>query len=238
MAMNKARKARLVSVARDRLGYQEYIELRDSIDNNITALYNKLLKKDQPKANKKKKKPESSSQTEGSNGTSAAPLPPCPAARGFITDDEFNLRVSDQLKLLVETRRQWVDTVGAVFEQKQRENPGRIWGMPNESMYTGLDDEIREMLLHEPPPEVTSGQGATSSFQHQNHGYGGQAPSIAVNGMKLRASTAPSHAMGGKIGSTGHVNGNTVTVNGIVRPIAGNLKGKDRVSRSDAMDVG
>ena len=28
----------------------------------------------------------------------------------------------------METRRQQVNTVGGVFEEKQEENPGRIWG--------------------------------------------------------------------------------------------------------------
>ncbi|KAJ3509199.1 hypothetical protein NLJ89_g5350 [Agrocybe chaxingu] len=55
VAVNKARKARLVPVAKDRLGYQEYLELRDAIDKNITTLYAKLQKKDVPKLSKKKK---------------------------------------------------------------------------------------------------------------------------------------------------------------------------------------
>ena len=53
-ATNKARKARLVSIACDRLGYQEYLEVRDSIDRNITTLYHKLQRKDVPKVSKKK----------------------------------------------------------------------------------------------------------------------------------------------------------------------------------------
>ncbi|KAF8188949.1 histone acetyltransferases subunit 3-domain-containing protein, partial [Pholiota molesta] len=49
VATNKARKPRLVDIARDRLGYQDYLELRDSIDKKITNLYTKLQKKDTPK---------------------------------------------------------------------------------------------------------------------------------------------------------------------------------------------
>ena len=57
VATNQARKERLAAIARDRLGYQEYLELRDAIDKNITTLFSKLQKKDVPKLSKKKKKP-------------------------------------------------------------------------------------------------------------------------------------------------------------------------------------
>lgn len=143
VATNKARKEQLVSVARDRLGYQEYLELRDSIDKNITNTYTKLQKKDVPKNGKKKKKPVDLS-VEG-NGVLGVPGP-CPAALGLNPDEENRLHISDQLKQLVETRRQWVDTVGAVFEEKQREHPGRIWGFPPESVYAGVDEEVQTAL--------------------------------------------------------------------------------------------
>ncbi len=57
-------------------------------------------------------------------------LPPCPAALGLGPDEKNHLVVTKQLKQLVDTRRQWVDTVGKVFEKKQEESPGRIWGVP------------------------------------------------------------------------------------------------------------
>ncbi|TFK31973.1 histone acetyltransferases subunit 3-domain-containing protein [Crucibulum laeve] len=143
VATNKARKERLASIARDRLGYQEYLELRDSIDKNITTLYGKLQKKDTPKLNKKKKKPVPGPNAEGEAGPS---MPPVPAAIGLNTDEENHLFVNDQLRMLVETRRQWVDTVGPIFEEKQEESPGRIWGLPKESVYQGVDEEVVEML--------------------------------------------------------------------------------------------
>ncbi|KAG6853097.1 hypothetical protein C0991_006900 [Blastosporella zonata] len=146
VATNKARKERLVSIARDRLGYQEYLELRDSIDKNITTLYTKLQRKDAPKVVKKKKQKGDAAAPE-TNGVPVVPGP-CPAALGFHTDDDMQLHISEQLKPLVETRRQWVDTVGAVFEQKQREQPGRIWGLPEESIFRGIDEEVMELLNH------------------------------------------------------------------------------------------
>jgi transcriptional adapter 3 len=156
VATNQARKERLTAIARDRLGYQEYIELRHAIDKNITTLFSKLQKKDVPKLSKKKKKPLVGAAAAAAAAAAAGaidvdappPVPPCPAALGLTPDEENRLTVNDQLKQLVETRRQWVDTVGAVFEEKQRLNPGRIWGFPKESIYKGIEEEVREKLLH------------------------------------------------------------------------------------------
>ncbi|KAJ7144983.1 histone acetyltransferases subunit 3-domain-containing protein [Mycena crocata] len=158
VATNKARKARLASIARDRLGYQEYLELRDSIDRNISNTFTKLLKKNEPKLVKKKKKlGDASASAAGTpvpgetNGTGQPPLPPpCPAALGLGPDDDNMLVVPEQLQQLVETRRQWVDTVGGVFEQKQRERPGSIYGFPQTSVFEGVDDEVHTMLLAQP----------------------------------------------------------------------------------------
>lgn len=55
--------------------------------------------------------------------------------------------MTDQLRQLVETRRQWVDTVGGVFDQKQAERPGLMWGFPESSVYEGVDEEVQAMLL-------------------------------------------------------------------------------------------
>ncbi|KAF9546894.1 hypothetical protein CPC08DRAFT_699869 [Agrocybe pediades] len=165
VATNKARKARLAAIARDRLGYQEYLELRDSIDKNITTLYTKLQKKDTPKLSKKKKKPlqgaaaaaaaaaaanaarnGSVAPEDGNGNTPISALAPCPAALGLSPDEDNHLSVNEQLKQLVETRRQWVDTVGVIFEQKERENPGRIYGLPKESVYKGVEEEVNGIL--------------------------------------------------------------------------------------------
>jgi transcriptional adapter 3 len=146
-----------VDIARDRLGYQEYLELRDSIDKNITNAFSKLQKKDGPKVGKKKKK-----IIDNGDGNGAAPAPvPCPAALGMTPDEDNKLHVSDQLQHLVEIRRQWVDTVGSVFDEKQKENPGRIWGFPPESIYQSVEDEVRMMLLASNPapgPQVAKAQ--------------------------------------------------------------------------------
>ena len=112
---------RLAAIAEDRLAYQEYVDSRDAIDKSITALYSKLQKKDGPKVNKKKKQ----KGVDAPNGTPAltgtAALPPCPAALGLSPDEHNMLQLPDQLNELVRTRQKWVDNVGGVFEEKERE---------------------------------------------------------------------------------------------------------------------
>ncbi|KAG6883619.1 hypothetical protein C0993_005128, partial [Termitomyces sp. T159_Od127] len=167
VATNKARRARLAGVARDRLGYQEYLELRDSLDRNIANLYAKLQRKDTPKVLKRKKQKgdapgsgSGSGSASGDAGGDATVAPgPCPAALGFHVDEEMRLRVNEQLAQLVDTRRQWVDTVGAVFEAKQREQPGRIWGFPEESVFRGIEEEVGEALAVQGAAVADDGKG-------------------------------------------------------------------------------
>ena len=166
VATNKARKERLVAIARDRLGYQEYLDLRESIDKNISSTYSKLQKKDVPKLAKKKKKGLDVNGNvivngNGSNSSNILPAPH-PAALGLNPDDDHTLAVSEQLNQLVETRRQWVNTVGDVFEEKQKESPGRIWGLPKESIYNRIEGDVRrsiERLLEAVPSDPSQGKG-------------------------------------------------------------------------------
>lgn len=197
VATNKARKARLISIARDRLGYQEYLDLRDSIDKNISSLFTKLQKKDMPKLSKKKRKvdgSESGGAGNGVNGTGngalLSNLAPSPAAVGFNQDDDQHLLVNDQLKHLVETRRQWVDTIGSVFEQKERENPGRIWGLPKESVYQGIEKDVQRLLVDPGPLMVVRDE----DILRNGIGAGGVIPGKAKVKGKERAST---HSLGG-----------------------------------------
>ncbi|KAI0628785.1 histone acetyltransferases subunit 3-domain-containing protein [Trametes polyzona] len=163
LATNKARRMRLAAIAEDRLAYQEYVDGRDALDKNITTLYSKLQKKDGPKASKKKKQkgdpPAGSANGFGAGATAA--LPPCPAALGLSPDEHNQLHVPEQLQELVRTRRNWVDTIGGVFEEKERESPGRIWGFPQESVYAGIEDEVRENLARLPPARPAGSSSLT-----------------------------------------------------------------------------
>lgn len=174
LATNKARRARLAAVARDRLAYQEYIDLRDALDKNIANLYAKLQKKDGPKSHKKKKKP---TEINGAaNGVNGVPIiGPSPASLGLAHTDEYELTVPEQLKQLVQTRRQWVDTVGSVFEQKERESPGRILGLPKRSLYEGIHDEVAQELERLGPSSrrSTTSSATDSRTSHStSHGKG------------------------------------------------------------------
>lgn len=162
VSMNKARRKRLVAIAKDRLAHQEYFDLRDSLDKAILATYSKLQKKDGPKLGRKKKR---GPETNGSSGSIDIPKPP-PSALGLGPDDDLYLVVPDQLKQLVETRRQWVANVGSIFEEKERECPGRIWGLPKSSIYEGLEEVIRQESENSQLPAVTEG-GQRTTQQNQ-----------------------------------------------------------------------
>lgn len=170
--------------------------MRDSIDKNISSLYAKLQKKDAPKLNKKKRKPlqgaaaaahaaatAAMAASKGNvNGDEPTPnfLPLCPAALGLSPDDNNHLAVNEQLNQLVETRRKWVDTVGAIFDEKESESPGRIYGLPQESMYTGIEEEVeavvrKEWAKEERPPNnsvFTKGPGVGGASVASKSGTG------------------------------------------------------------------
>ena len=220
VALNKARKARLAAIARDRLAHQEYLELRDTVDKNICNLYAKLQKKDAPKLSKKKKKPlqgaaaaahaaataavaASKSSTGGSDEPMPNFLPPCPAALGLTPDEDNRLTVNEQLKQLVETRREWVDTVGSFFDEREKEYPGRIYGLPQESIYTGIEEEVEEALKKQRDKEQRPPNNSVFT-----RGPGLNGSSVAgVNGIKNKPSSG------------------------------GSQKGKEK-ARGDAMDIG
>ncbi|KAL4244167.1 NGG1 family protein [Abortiporus biennis] len=145
MATNKARKARLAAIAKDRVAYQEYLDTKDCLDKTISTLYTKLQKKDGPKVNKKKKK---ASEPVGANGSvnGAGVPPPCPAALGLGPDEENRLVVPDQLKQYVAARRVFVDTIGGQFDEKEREHPGWLYGLPTKSVFEGIDEEVQREL--------------------------------------------------------------------------------------------
>jgi len=106
-------------------------------------LYSKLQKKDGPKVSKKKKaKGETNGSATPASAGATLPIGTWPSAGGLGPDDENTLRVPDALAQLVATRRQWVDSVGDVFDTLEQEQPGRIYGLPERSIYEGLDADV------------------------------------------------------------------------------------------------
>jgi transcriptional adapter 3 len=161
VATNKARKARLLAIAKDRVGYQEYIEAREALDKNILALFTKLQKKDGPKVSKKKK---AKSETNGAAPAtpSTPPIGAWPSAAGLGPDDENMLQIPDTLSHLVATRRQWVDSIGGVFDEMEQEQPGRIYGLPERSIYDGFDAEVDVLMGRTDSDDGVAGRSASA----------------------------------------------------------------------------
>lgn len=139
-------------------------------------MYTKLQKKSEgPKSHKKKKKvPEINGAANGVNG---AVIAPSPATHGLTPTDDYELTVPEQLKQYVQTRRRYVDAVGKVFEAKEQESPGRIYGLPKTSIYEGIEEEVeRELERLGPPsrPAASTGpaQGRTSRGSTSSHSKG------------------------------------------------------------------
>ncbi|KAF9036885.1 histone acetyltransferases subunit 3-domain-containing protein [Panaeolus papilionaceus] len=212
VATNKARKARLAAIARDRLSYQEYLDARDTIDKNITTLFSRLQKKDAPKGKQLKKKkhgPGNSASAGPANGDEPTVLPLCPAAVGLSPDEDNHLAVNEQLRQLVETRRQWVDIVGSIFEEKEAQRPGQVYGLPKESIYAGIEEEVEGLV----------------SAQEQ---------AIAEEEQRRKAR----FPVGGSGRSSGGVNGRSGVGGNVGYKTHGtSLRGKE-VARGDAMDIG
>lgn len=124
------------------------------LDKAITGTYSRLQKKDAPKIKKSHKKKlagaaAASAAAAAANAEAENPTG-VPAAVGMNPDEDNHLLVDEKLREYVETRRKWVDEVGTVFDELQRQKPGRIWGFPTESVYQGVEEEVREKLAQEP----------------------------------------------------------------------------------------
>ncbi|KAJ3754183.1 histone acetyltransferases subunit 3-domain-containing protein [Lentinula raphanica] len=276
-ATNRLRRARYAEIARDRLAWAEYLELRDSIDKNITNVYNKLQKlqkaqKDAPKLGRKKKlKSEDGTPVNGVNGTNGngsvngdtPPLPPCPAALGLGPDEDNQLVVSETLRQLVQTRKNWVKLGEMLLDEKEG---------PLEFL-----DESMELHSEEPSPEpdgenTPSGtppgvNGSSSSkwqgpilerprrgrlvgFPRESIFKGideeveemmrdwerrneGERDQAEVHGQAKTKATTPPSALLNNTASSG--GGLKIHLNGYAPPTYGKGKGK---ARDDQMDVG
>ena len=71
-----------------------------------------------------------------------------PSALGLGPDEDNQLVVAKELQAMMETRRQWTETVGAVFEEKEAEQPGRIYGLPERSIYEGIEEEVESAVAN------------------------------------------------------------------------------------------
>lgn len=134
VAVNNARKDRLLQVTKERLAYSEYKKVLEGLEKLIEQAWTKryaALKK----AGKKQKGKAAKEQALGDVAPGSTGLTPSKRREGVPP-------LSDQVKLAMSARRRWLDTVGHALEH----DPvvGRYRGLPQKSIYEGIDERGRE----------------------------------------------------------------------------------------------
>ena len=123
MAINEARKAKLMAITRDRLARQEYESLRDALEKQIETGY---LRRQRHQVNKQ--------QTAVKNKP-APGAPPAPAAAPAANGTKS--AVPEALVAVLDKRRRLIESVRPLFEGPDR---SRFYGIPAESIYA--DDPL------------------------------------------------------------------------------------------------
>jgi transcriptional adapter 3 len=145
MKINNMRKKRLLEIAKIRIAYHEYEAIKEGIENNIAAAFSRIGKSGAiktPKKNKKAKDRIASALVvdPGSGGPAGIP------GLGIFAMDG-TVEVPDDIKEMIHSLEMWKEHVGQAFEQKQKERPGLVWGLPETSIYEGLDKDIEAAEL-------------------------------------------------------------------------------------------
>ena len=107
-ALNDARKVRLASIATHRLAYAEYQSVLESMEKSIEAGWAKRVKKYGIAPRK--------------TNNSKIDTNPRPA-------------VPEALKKMIESRKQWVDSVGRIMKERPK---GEVSGLPDKSVFEGI----------------------------------------------------------------------------------------------------
>jgi len=79
-----------------------------------------------------------------------------------------------------------VDSVGAVFDAKERETPGRLYGLPKRSVFEGIEEEVRAMLA---APSID-----VNDF---NSSINGTIASSSANGGRSQGGSSKNNSYGG-----------------------------------------
>lgn len=132
--INDARKSRLAEIAKHRLAYAEYQSSLDGLEKSIEAAWSKRVKKHGSGPKKV-----TTTTTSSSNSTNTA-------TATAIANGTGNGRppVPENLKKLVQVRKHWVETVGHTMKERPR---GEVSGLPIESVYEGIGDEVDEQVV-------------------------------------------------------------------------------------------
>jgi transcriptional adapter 3 len=135
VAVNNARKDRLLQVTKERLAYSEYKKVLEGLEKLIEQAWTKryaALKK----AGKKQKGKAREHAAAADGAVPLTALTPSKRREGVPP-------LSDQVKLAMSARRRWLDTVGHALENDPV--AGRYRGLPQQSIYEGIDERGREI---------------------------------------------------------------------------------------------
>lgn len=147
MKVNNMRKKRLLEITKVRIAYHEYEAIKEGIENNISLAFSRIGKSGAIKTPKKNKKTKdriaSSLVVDPGNGGPAG----IPGLGIFAMDG--TVEVPDDIKEVLHSLEMWKEHVGKAFEEKQKERPGLVWGLPPTSIYEGLDKDIEVAELEE-----------------------------------------------------------------------------------------
>ncbi|CAG8637400.1 14954_t:CDS:2, partial [Acaulospora colombiana] len=140
--INEARKKRLLAIAEMRLAYAEYEEIKEGMERNISNMFAKLGNSGVPKVTRKKKK-------EKDKVAAAAAVDPASGGPAGISGlglvgMDGNLQIPTEIYEPVKVLKQWKATLGAMYDQLEAETPGVIRGLPQKSIYEGIEDELVE----------------------------------------------------------------------------------------------
>ncbi|GAA5898031.1 hypothetical protein JCM5296_001459 [Sporobolomyces johnsonii] len=146
--LNESRKSVLMSIVKDRMAYQDYETARDAQERVIEAGWQKRQRTD----NKKKKKGKDRDRKDRDK----------PPPAGGDRDDPSKQPVSLELSEAVEKRNALVDHFAPFWRE---EEPGRFFGIPERSVYEGLEAIAEEDEDEDQAHLAQGGQNAEKEQQ-------------------------------------------------------------------------
>lgn len=129
-----------MAVAELRLSHADYDEVKEGMERNIASMFSRLGSAGAPKVTKKKKKEKEKVAAAASVNTSTGE-PAGITGLGLVGMDGY-LQIPNEIYEPVSVLRQWKAEIGAKFDLLERESPGLIKGLPKESIYKGIEEEI------------------------------------------------------------------------------------------------
>lgn len=110
MILNGARKARLLAIAEEHMGYQEYATIREDLDGQVNSAFQKRTRS-LGKGKKHAKKPGAS------HAAGAAAAAAGAGAAGSAGAGLSRPGIGDAARALMDRRRRWMDTIGPIFSE-------------------------------------------------------------------------------------------------------------------------